>query len=106
LPLRDSTHSPLMKFLKTLGITAVAMRIPPWASWYVPLIDWDEDSMMQRSSETQSSKGSRRRQRTAVEGLIQRRDAESAEVGRVRRNEEPDPSTAAQRRFQDKKVGA
>ena len=28
-PLRDSTHSPLTKFLKTLGITAVAMRVPP-----------------------------------------------------------------------------
>src|SRR4029077_731703 len=63
LPLRDSTHSPLMKFLKTLGITAVAMRIPPWASWCVPVIDRDDDSMMQRPPETQSSKRLRRRQR-------------------------------------------
>jgi hypothetical protein len=29
LPLRASTHSPLMKFLKTLGLAGVAMRIPP-----------------------------------------------------------------------------
>jgi hypothetical protein len=29
LPLRASTHSPFMKFLKTLGLAGVAMHIPP-----------------------------------------------------------------------------
>src|ERR1700731_4697242 len=70
LPLLDSTHSPLIKFLKTFGITAVAMRIPPWASFYVPLIDWDQNWMMQRSSETQSSKRVPRRQRAPAQDRI------------------------------------
>jgi hypothetical protein len=55
VPLRDSTHSPLIKFLKTLGDAAVAIAVPPWDLRHSPVIDRDDDSMIFRNPEIQVS---------------------------------------------------